>query len=152
MPTFADTLAALARAGVEFVVVGGLAVAQAGFVRVTDDVDLLVEASPANLSALIAALADRADGAVGALTPADFPVEEGCVRIADEYDIDVFTVMGGRLFSDLADDTDWHDVQGERVRFLSAAALVALKAASLRPKDQHDAAVLRDLLSRRSDA
>lgn len=46
---FADILGLLQRHEVAFMVVGGVACALHGFVRVTEDVDVLVQASPANI-------------------------------------------------------------------------------------------------------
>jgi hypothetical protein len=45
MDTFESVLAALARADVAFLVVGGVAVAQAGFARSTDALDLFTQRS-----------------------------------------------------------------------------------------------------------
>ena len=149
MLTFAGALAALARAGVEFVVVGGLAVAQAGYVRVTDDVDLLVEVSDPNLRRLIDVLATFGSGAAAELTPADFPLEEGCVRLAEDFDIDLFTQMSGHTYAHLLPLAEPHNVEGERVRFLNAEGLIRLKAPSHRPKDQTDVQALRALLAGR---
>lgn len=142
---FASALVALSRHGAEFIVVGGLAVAEAGFARVTDDVDVLVEASPENLRRVIAGLSELGEGHAAQLAPEDFPLEEGCVRIAEEFDTDVFTLMSGHTYADLLPLSRERDVQGYRVRFLGAEGLVRLKEASLRPKDQIDAAALRGL-------
>ena len=149
MLTFASALAALSRGSVECVVVGGLAVAKAGYVRVTDDVDLLVEPSPDNLRRLIAVLATFGDGAAATLTPDDFPVEEGAVRLAEDFDIDLFTLMSGHAYADLLPLAAVHDVEGEPVRFLGAEGLIRLKAGSLRPKDQLDVQALRAVLDGR---
>ena len=43
----------LARAEIKFIVVGGVAVALNGFVRTTDDVDILIERSAENISRLL---------------------------------------------------------------------------------------------------
>lgn len=152
MRTFGNLLVALARADVRFLVVGGLAVAYAGYARFTEDLDLLVEAAPANLARLLSALSAFGDGAARELTPADFPLEEGAVRIIDDFAIDLFTQMSGHRYADLAPLAAPHDVDGVPVLFLGAEGLLRLKAPSLRPRDQHDAAVLRDLISRRPDA
>lgn len=145
MLTFASALVALARARVEFLVVGGLAVARAGYVRVTDDVDLLVEASSDNIERLIAVLSTFGAGAAAELTPADFPIEEGCVRVAEDFDIDLFTLMSGRVYADLLPLAVEHEVDGEAVRFLGVEGLIRLKAPSLRPKDRLDVEMLRRL-------
>ena len=143
MDTFESTLAALTRLRVDFLVVGGLAVARAGFARMTDHLGLLVEPSRANLARLIGALSTFGDGAASELTPDDFPVEEGAVRVAEDFDIDLFTVVSGQTYADLLPETTSHDVDGVTVRFLGAEALIRLKSASLRPKDRLDAEALR---------
>ena len=145
MTTFASLLAMLARADVDFLVVGGLAVAQAGYVRYTEDVDLLVRSERDNVERLIGALATVGDGAASELTPADFPMEEGAVRVIEDVVVDVFTQMSGHTYEDLLPLSDTHDVAGEAVRFLGAEGLIRLKAPSRRPKDQLDVDMLRRL-------
>src|SRR5438270_10772010 len=49
-------LVSLVRAEVDFIVVGGVAVALNGFVRTTDDVEILIERSPENVAHLLDAL------------------------------------------------------------------------------------------------
>lgn len=148
-PRFAELLAALAVAQVDFLVVGGLAVAQAGYLRTTLDVDLLVEASAANLARLVGGLAGFSEEAAAVLTPEDFPLEEGAVRVAEHFDLDLFTLMSGATYADLLPLSNVHPVLGKPVRFLSAEGLIRLKAPSLRPKDRLDVEMLGDLLRRR---
>ena len=149
MLTFESALAALARAEVDFLVVGGLAVARAGFVRVTDDVDLLVEGGADNLRRLIDTLATFGSGAAAELTPDDFPLEEGAVRVAEDFDVDLFTLMSGHTYADLLPLSAPYDVGGVAVRFLGAEGLIRLKADSLRPRDQADVAALRAIFAGR---
>lgn len=47
-PSFEKLLGVLAEAGVQFVLVGGLAVTLQGYVRFTEDVDLLIGSSREN--------------------------------------------------------------------------------------------------------
>jgi hypothetical protein len=148
MTTFESVLAALAAAGVDFIVVGGLAVAQAGFARTTEDVDVLVEASRPNLERLLRVLGGFGEGHAAELSPADFPLEEGCVRVAEDFDLDLYTLMSGHTYADLLPLSEPHRVRGEAVRFLGAEGLILLKSDSLRPKDQVDVAALRELLRR----
>ena len=49
-------LGALSEAGVEFVIIGGFALAPHGYVRATKDIDIVPEPSPANLVRLASAL------------------------------------------------------------------------------------------------
>jgi hypothetical protein len=53
-PSFGKLLGILADAGVEFVLVGGLAVTLQGYVRFTEDVDMLIESSHHNIELLLA--------------------------------------------------------------------------------------------------
>ena len=77
MHTFESVLAAPAREGIRFLVVGGLAVGQARYVRLTEDVDLLVQADGDNLAALLRVLAEVGSGAAAELTVDDLALEEG---------------------------------------------------------------------------
>jgi len=51
-PSFEKLLGLLAESGVRFVVVGGVAVTLHGYVRLTEDVDLLVSAEVGNLESV----------------------------------------------------------------------------------------------------
>ena len=57
-PSFEKLLVLLAEAGVDFVVVGGIAVSIQGYVRLTEDVNILIEDSPENIGRLLERLAD----------------------------------------------------------------------------------------------
>ncbi len=148
MTTFDELLAHLARERVEFLVVGGVAVAVAGYTRATEDVDLLVGASEPNLRRLLGALRPFSEAAATELTPADFPAEEGAVRVREAFDVDLFTQMSGHTYADLLPLTSVGDTLGVPVRYLNADGLIRLKAPSLRPKDQLDVQALRELLRR----
>lgn len=143
--TFESILGDLLQAGVDFILVGGLAVELCGFTRATLDVDILVEESEANISRLITALGDFADGVASELTAVDFTPEEGCIRIMDDFALDIFTRMTGRSYYDLVDLTEEHQHRCGSLKFLSIEGLVLLKKDSLRPKDQIDVLELKRL-------
>ena len=75
MDTFEKLLAGLAEARVDFILVGGLAVAYAGYERSTMDLNLLVEASDENIEGLLSALEDFGEGHARELEPDDFALE-----------------------------------------------------------------------------
>jgi hypothetical protein len=133
----------LARGEVAFIVAGGVAVALNGFVRTTEDVDILVERSPANIARLLQALGHFGEGHARQLTSADFDDREGAVRIIEDFPLDVFTVMRGRRYADLIHSTEETRIGSETVRYLNAEALIALKEKSQREKDQIDISALR---------
>jgi hypothetical protein len=138
-------LADLSAAQVDFILVGGVAVALAGYARATEDVDLLVEASPENIQRLLAALEDFGEGHARKLTPGDFALEEGAVRVVEDFPLDLFTQMSGYTYADLLPFTDEHDIRATTIRYLDAEGLIRLKKDSLRPKDQLDVQALRAL-------
>ncbi len=79
------------------------------------------------------------------LSPLDFPIEEGALRFAEDLDVDVFTLISGNTYADLKPYSNSYDVLGRSVLFLGRDGLIALKADSLRPKDQIDVTFLRQL-------
>src|SRR3954465_10155869 len=100
--TFESLLVKLARARVDYLVAGGVAVCLNGYVRATQDLDLLVEASPENLRRLLDCLATFGEGYARELSPEDFPMEEGAVRVNDAFTVDIFTIMRSRTFAEFA--------------------------------------------------
>jgi hypothetical protein len=147
-PSFEKLLVRLADAKVQFVLVGGVAVTLHGYVRLTEDVDILVARDPENLHRLLASLSTYGEGFAKELTLADFPDEEGAVRIVEETEqsqLDVFTVMSGLRYRDLASDAEHFAISGHSVLYASKSTLIRLKGSSVREKDRLDAAALRKL-------
>ena len=143
-------LAKLARAEVKFIIVGGVAVALNGFVRSTEDVAILIEASAANVARLLDELANFGEGFARELTPADFSDSEGAIRIIEDFPLDVFTIMRGRRYADLVGATKTTRIDDVDVRYLNAEALIALKSDSLRDQDRIDVSALQSLKDRNS--
>lgn len=145
MQTFADLLTALSRHQVRYILVGGLAVELCGYSRTTHDVDILVEHEPDNLARLLGCLLAFGEGSARELSVEDFDLEEGCIRIIEDFPLDIFTVMSGRTYQELLAYTAKHELNGIEVPYLNAAGLIALKRHSLRPKDQLDVQVLETI-------
>ena len=136
-------LAKLARARVNFIVVGGVAVALNGFVRTTDDVDILIERSPENVACLLEALTSFGAGHARELSFADFDEAEGAIRVVEDFPLDIFTVMRGHRYAELIDCVRRTEIGGAPINFLNAEGLIRLKQESTREKDQIDIAALR---------
>ena len=101
-PQLADLLSlcrSLNRESVRYVVVGGMAMIQAGFVRATEDIDLLVDADRDNLHRLRTALLDLPDQAVREMGEDDLD-HYVVVRIADEFVVDLLKVACGIEFEE----------------------------------------------------
>ncbi len=141
---FASALAALSRAEVRYLVVGGVACVLNGHVRTTEDVDLLIDAEPANVRRLLAVLATLGEGHARELRPEDFSDEEGAIRLVEDFPIDLFTRMGGRRYADLLRHR--RVFQGDApIPYVDAEGLILLKSGSRRPQDQADVEALRRL-------
>lgn len=146
-PEFEDLLAlcgALNREGVRYVLIGGFAVVLHGFVRTTKDVDLLVEASAENLSALKRALADLPDNAIAEVEEGDLE-RYTVVRVADEIVIDLMATACGVDYAEAVRlGVEPRDVEGVVIPLASRRLLIRTKD-TVRPSDAMDVAFLRAL-------
>jgi hypothetical protein len=136
-------LESLARAEVKFIIIGGVAVALNGFLRTTEDVDILVESSAQNIARLLDTLSAFGEGHARELAVADFDETEGAVRIIEDFPLDIFTVVRGKRYVDLVGDVRQTHIVGTKVDYLSPDSLIALKRDSQRERDQIDVAALR---------
>ncbi|HEX4641730.1 MAG TPA: nucleotidyltransferase [Chthoniobacterales bacterium] len=140
---YEELLANLARGKVDFIVIGGVAVALNGFVRTTDDVDILIERSPENVARLLDALLSFGAGHARELSFADFDEAEGAVRVVEDFPLDIFTMMRGLRYAELIDSVRQIEIGAAAIKFLNADGLIRLKQDSAREKDQIDIAALR---------
>jgi len=148
-PSFEKLLVLLAERGVRFVVVGGVAVTLQGYVRLTEDVNLLLDDQLGNLSLLLTTLSGFGEGFARELSIEDFDDSEGAIRIVEETEscqIDLFTRMSGRKFGDVIVDADHFNLRGHSIPFASKVSLIGWKEKSARDKDQIDAMALRQLM------
>ena len=125
--------------------IGGYAIAAHGFVRLSEDVDILVDPSRENTARWIKALAKLPDGATRELSGQDDLFErEGpyAVRVNDEFTVDVMPSACGHAWAELERYIEERDIGGLRIPVLGLAGLLLTKE-GLRDKDRADAAVLR---------
>ena len=148
-PSFEKCLESLLAERVDFLVVGGLAVTLNGYVRLTEDVDILVSLDRENVEHLIRALAGLGEGHGGEIQPEDLTDEPGAIRVIEESigaQIDIFTRMADLTFEDLVDGSEESGL-GDRVfRYASKSQLIRIKESSRREKDQLDVIALRQLI------
>lgn len=141
-------------AGVEYALIGGYALAAHGIMRLTEDIDILVEPSAANSRRWIVALARLPDGAARELEadPDVFAAHKRyAVRVNDDFTVDVLPSAGGHTWDDLKAHITEVDIDDVRVRVLDFEGLLKTKQ-GVRPKDQIDAETIRraiDLLKRK---
>jgi len=147
-PTFEKLLVRLARSKVRFILVGGIAVTLHGYVRLTEDVGVLIDNSTNNIWAFLDTMSDYGEGFARGLSLDDFDDEEGAIRIVETVEgsqIDVFTVVSGRKYMDLKDNAEVFDLRDYQILYASKQDLINLKNKSLREKDRLDVMALKRL-------
>jgi len=149
-PSFAKLLARLADHDVRFIVVGGIAVTLQGYVRLTEDVDILLDLSAENIANFLSCMAGFGEGFARELSIDDFDDSEGAIRIveiSEQIQMDIFTRMSGFHYSDVITDADRFELGTRTIRFASKTALIRWKENSVREKDRLDAMALRKLIA-----
>jgi hypothetical protein len=145
-----ELIARLVGGGVEFIVVGGLAVNAWGHIRTTRDLDIVPDPSPKNLERLAAVLGDL-DGKVetpdGLLSAAAIPTFLAAGdRALVTTTLGPVDVLQGLpqvpRYSELSSDAVDVDVGELHIRVCSLDALLAMKRAANRPSDVADVEAL----------
>ena len=135
---FVEMLSALNAEGVDYLVVGGWALAAHGYPRATKDLDILVRPSPANAVQVLRAL-----GRFGApdfgLTVADLSTPGLIVQLGvPPLRIDVLTAIDGVSFEDAWSGKTTGTFGGVVAPVLGRAELVRNKRTVGRPQDRAD--------------
>ena len=130
-----------------YIVVGGMAIIQQGFLRATEDIDLLLENSRENQARVRKALEILPDQAVREMDETDLD-EYGVVRVADEIVVDLMLSACGIAYKDAAsDEIESVVLQGVPIPFASAKLLLRTKQ-TYRDKDIPDRIFLEQKLAR----
>jgi len=153
-PPLLEDLVSLCRAlndeGARYVVIGGMAMIQAGFGRATNDIDLLIDTSPENQDRVRKALMALPDQAVRDMTPDDLE-KYVVVRVADEIVVDLMKSACGITYAEASPMIGEVEIEGVRIPFANARLLWLTKD-TLRDKDKVDRAFLAQLLAARGDS
>jgi hypothetical protein len=129
--------------GVEYLVVGGFAVAHHGFSRYTADLDFLVRASDGNSHRVVAALADFGFGSLG-IQAEDFQSPGKVVQLGVPPNrIDIITSISGVSFDEAWVSRTSGMLEGLATQFIGREALIRNKESTGRAKDLGDADELR---------
>ena len=134
----------LNREGARYVVIGGMAIIQAGFVRATQDIDLLIEVSLDNLARVRRALMDLPDRAVRDMADGDLD-QYVVVRVADEIVVDLMKVACGIQYAEASALVDRRNLEGVEIPFANPVLLWKTKQ-TVRDKDRQDRVFLAQLL------
>jgi hypothetical protein len=143
-----ELLASLIAHGVEFLVVGGHAVAFHGYPRFTEDLDLLVRADRENATRVMEALTAFGFGSVG-LTADDFVADDRVIQLGRAPNrVDLLTRLWGVDFRDAWTRRVAGELDQIPVSMISREDLIRNKRATARPQDLADAAALEALAER----
>jgi hypothetical protein len=155
LPDLRALLGALVAAEVEFVTIGGVAVGLHGFIRATEDLDVVPDPAHDNLERLGAMLMGLS--ATLTLRPARRFGARELWELRRGRNISVSTSIGDLdivrslpgvpAYEELAANAARFDVGGIEVRVASADHLIAMKQARATDLDRADIAALRELSS-----
>jgi len=150
-----EVFRALNRHGVDYMVIGGVAVQAYGHVRTTQDVDILVAPDEANLENLATALKQLGarlkgvDAHLLGIDPTDaLHLREGAnfglATAAGGLDVwtDAAELKGARSWEEMRERATTATVAGEPIRFVHRDDLIRMKHAAGREKDLQDIAAL----------
>ncbi len=156
-PDFRGVLDTLARAQVEFVLIGGLAAAVHGSAHVTYDIDVCYRRTPENIARLVQALAPHAPYPRGAPPGLPFDWSAETVKRGLNFtlctsmgDVDLLgEVAGAGGYEEIIPHTVSAELFGGTVHCVDLPMLIRMKRAAGRPKDYDALAGLEALLEER---
>ncbi|TSA12599.1 MAG: hypothetical protein D4R73_02145 [Deltaproteobacteria bacterium] len=132
--------AALNRAGVKYVVVGGCAVILHGYYRTTHDIDLIIDPSPKNMEKMKEALYVVFGSKEVFEIRDDDIVRYAVVRFAPESEevvIDLIGKIGAISFEVAVRDMETVELEGVMIPLCGLLTLIETKK-GIRPKDKED--------------
>ena len=147
--SFEKLLVLLVKNDIKFTTVGGIAVCLNGYVRLTEDVDILIAKDASNVEKLIQALSSFGEGFAAELEVNDFTDEEGAIRVIESVEncqIDIFVRMRGLHLEDFSDDIQYFEAgDTTKIPYLGSQSLIQLKSGTVREKDKVDVSVLESI-------
>jgi len=149
-------LRAFETSGLEYVLIGAAAMGFHGLVRATEDLDLVIRATPENVERLRAALrqAYQNDPDIDEISADDLLGDYPAIRYypptGDVY-FDVLTRLGDAERFETV-EAEIREIEGARVWVATPAALYRLKKGTVRPIDHQDAAALRERFNLKDEA
>ncbi|HSW06880.1 hypothetical protein [Aquabacterium sp.] len=137
-------LRSLNEQGVDYLLIGGYALAAHGYQRATTDIDLLVPATAEAGERIKNALMVLPDQAARELQPEWF--EEGDnIRVADAFVVDLMLNANGQSFDSLRQYAQTVDLEGIPVKTISLEGLLLTKQ-TMRDKDVGDRIIIERAL------
>ena len=145
---FREFIGLLEKHAVEYLIVGGYAVAFHGFPRYTGDIDFFVAVSESNATRRLAVFEEFGFGSIG-IEKADFQQPDFVVEIGREpRKIQVLTGIDGVTFEECRQHGITETYGGMSLNFIGMDELLRNKQAAARAKDLIDVHALRKLLGK----
>jgi Nucleotidyl transferase AbiEii toxin, Type IV TA system len=149
-------LRAFEGAGLEYVLIGATAMGFHGLVRATEDIDLIIRATPENVERLRTALraAYDNDSHIDEIAAADLLGEYPAVRYyppSGDLFFDIITRLGEAASFETV-DSEIKQIADIGVSVATPAALYRLKRDTVRAKDRQDALALRERFQLKDEA
>lgn len=140
---FLDFIVALTEKKVDFVLVGGYALAVHGVIRATGDIDFLYRRTRANVGRLCAALSEF--GAPEKVIDQEALLQSDTVTQFGKppQRIDLLNGIDGVTFNEVWSGAERIDIEGNKVRVIGLAELERNKAATGRVRDISDVRALK---------
>jgi hypothetical protein len=129
--------AELNRLGAQYIIIGGLAMNELGLVRVTEDIDLLIEASLENQRRVREALRILPERAIDEFGESEDLREWVVVRVNDEITVDLMTAACGVTFDAAQNSFAVRTIQNIAIPFATRELMIRLKQGN-REKDRID--------------
>ena len=140
-----EFVASLNAHGVEYLIVGGFAVAYHGHPRTTGDIDLFIRSTPENADRVCATLAAFGFASLG-ITPADLLKPNWVVQMGIPPNrIDIITSVDGVVFEDAWHSRRTGNLDEVPATFIGREDLLKNKRASARGQDLADVEALSRL-------
>jgi predicted nucleotidyltransferase len=153
-------LGALSDAGVQFILVGGVAARAHGSARITQDVDVSYSRTPENLEQVVRSLAPFKPYLRGAPRGLPFEWSAATLKAGLNFtltttvgDIDLLgEITGGGRYEDLVPHSEAVTIFGRETLLLNLPWLIHVKRAAGRPKDLEVIAELEALMEERGES
>jgi hypothetical protein len=141
-----EVIARFNEEGVDYIVVGAVALNFHGLVRATEDLDVFVRPQSDNIASVRRALRRVwNDPEIDLITADDLCGDYPAVRYGPpdgSLPLDILTRLGERIrYEDL--DCEEIEIEGVAARVVTPVTLMKMKATTVRPQDQADALALR---------
>jgi len=147
-PRVVRVCAALNRAKVAYLVIGGVACILHGYARATEDLDILIERTAPNAARILKALASLGYGFAREWTAAEI-LKRPITVIGDDPRVDVFTIAWKVKYEQAAPNAGTVDVDGVRIPLIGLDDLIETKRTG-RLQDAADIEALEQIRRLRS--